>query len=190
MTQHTPPADYTRILTIDAESTTLSGKAFCLAMNVTTAAEDRTVTELDSVVLRCPMFGEPSDWVAANVLPGLADVPVNCRSYRDMLNQARRWQEAWRAQGVRVLTHIPWPVEAKLLSDMYPGEDIWQGPYPLLDVAPLLLVAGYEPESVDKFLREINFEVGGGHQPHHPLYDVRATAAAWWTLRRCFGKIL
>lgn len=173
--------DTDRILTIDAEANGLTGQAFCVAMNVT-QSHVGVVHEIDSVVFRCPIEGPVDQWVQDNVMPGLAGVDVDCANYGELMGKVRQWQEQWTVLGVRTLTHVPWPVEARLLSDMYPGVDIWSGPYPLLDVAPLLLVAGYDPVSVDVYLRENNVAAPQGLTPHHPLYDVRAAAAAWWHL--------
>lgn len=174
--------DDSRILTIDAEANGLAGEVFCVAMNVTTAL-DGPVRELDSVVVRCPIKGPVEPWVQENVMPAIADVKVDCQNYGELLAKVAGWHRQWSALGVRTLTHVPWPVEARLFTDLYRGHDIWDGPYPLLDVAPLLLAAGHDPTSVDGFLGSSGIAPPEG-APHHPLYDVRATAAAWWHLVR------
>ena len=174
--------DDSRILTVDAESDGLAGQVFCVAMNVTTALHG-PVLELDSVVFRCPISPPVEPWVETNVLPAIADVDVDCADYRELLTKVLRWHRQWTELGVRTLTHVPWPVEARLFTDLYPGSAVWDGPYPLLDVAPLLFAAGYDPTSVDAFLQERGVAMPQG-SPHNPLYDVRAAATAWWHLVR------
>lgn len=175
-----------RILCMDAESNGLGGRAFCVALAVTQLRGGQ-VHELDTAVYRCPIDGPVEPWVRDNVLPALAGVTVDCEHYGELMGKVRRWHEQWTTLGVRTLTHVAWPVETRLLSDMYPGTDVFTGPYPLLDVAALLLVAGYDPTSVDAYLEGNNVPVPGGLAPHHPLYDVRAAAAAWWHLTGRLG---
>lgn len=57
------------------------------------------------------------------------------------------WQY-WRGKGATLAADVPWPVEARFLSDCVadrPEEREWQGPYPLIDIASVRLAAGLDP---------------------------------------------
>ena len=158
----------TTIVSIDAECNGLAGRAFCVA-----ASWSNRETELDLVVYRCPINGTPDPWVVDNVLPALVDVPQTHDTYEEMLDDLRAVIDTWGGKQTPMLGHVIWPVEARLLLDMYPAERIWRGPYPLLDVASILHARGYEPTSVDSYLTTHGIPVPSG-SPHHPLYDARA----------------
>ncbi|HEY6117141.1 MAG TPA: hypothetical protein VI172_14410 [Candidatus Dormibacteraeota bacterium] len=171
-------ADRDRIISIDAECNGLGGQAFAVAMTLS----DRT-GDLEQVVYRCPIVEPVNDWVKANVLPAIDDVEENCASYAGMLHNLREAYFPWAEDSDAItIGHVVWPVEARLLLDMYPGEDIWHGPYPLIDVASVLLAKGHNPLSVDDYLREHSVPAPEG-SPHHPLYDVRAA-------ERCFRHLM
>jgi hypothetical protein len=158
-----------RLLFIDAECNDLGGRAFAVALLLT---DERG--EVDHRVLRCPMAGEPSHFVRDNVLPALADVPDTCPDYPTMLAGLRQPLTSWPFNsGAAVLAHVAWPVEARLLLDVFPGDQVWFGPYPLQDVATLLLAVGENPTSVDDYLARHGITPPPG-SPHHPLYDCRA----------------
>jgi len=76
-----------------------------------------------------------------------------------------------------VIGHVVWPVEARFLADAHVA-DLFTGPYPLLDVAPLLLAADQDPTSIDSYLAAHELPIPDG-SPHHPLYDARAAATAF-----------
>jgi hypothetical protein len=157
-----------RFISIDAETNGLAGRAFAVAMTLS----DHT-GELDHVVYRCPIGEDVDNWVAKNVLPQIEDVEVNCNDYDGMLHNLREARFPWAEDGTTTIGHVIWPVEARLLLDMYPGENIWSGPYPLVDVASVLLARGHNPLSVDDYLAEHGIPAPDG-SPHHPLYDARA----------------
>lgn len=93
--------------------------------------------------------------------------------YDALLYNLRDTYRRWAEEGTPVIAHVAWPVEARLFLDMLPGDDIWIGPYPLVDVASVLLAKGHDPLSVDKYLAAHNIPAPPG-SPHHPLYDARA----------------
>lgn len=159
------------VISIDAECNTLAGQAFCVALT------NNAGGEVDHAIYRCPIVGPVSDWVAGNVLPAINDVPVNCRDYQDLLTQVRETITRWGGRQT-MITHVAWPVEARLLLDVYPGEQVWHGPYPLVDVSSLLLARGHDPLSVDDYLRAKGVPLPEG-TPHNPLYDARAAARCY-----------
>src|SRR5439155_4179999 len=65
----------------------------------------------------------------------------------------QKWQQ-WKEQGALLVADCCWPVEARFLAacvDDFPIAREWQGPYPLHDLASILLAHGKDP--VGKFER-------------------------------------
>lgn len=166
-----------RLVSIDAECNGLAGRAFAVAMTLS----DHT-GELDHIVYRCPIDNPVDDWVAENVLPAIEDIEINCADYDGLLFNLRERHFDWAEEGTPLAAHVAWPVEARLLLDMLPGEDIWRGPYPLIDVSSVLLAKGHDPLSVDNYLRDHELPAPDG-SPHNPLYDARAA-------ERCLRHLL
>lgn len=160
-------------ISLDAETNGLGGQAFAAAMTLF----DDFNGELDHKVYRCPIVGEVDEWVAANVLPAIEDIEINCNDYEGMLYNLnhcyQQWTDRYAEQTLYVIAHVAWPVEARLLLDMFP--DPWGGPYPLVDVSGVLLAHGHNPLSVDDYLKAQDVPLPSG-SPHNPLYDARAAA--------------
>jgi hypothetical protein len=104
--------------------------------------------------------------------------------WREWFTGAHRGRVGYEAAAARaarhdanVIGHVVWPVEAQLLRGAH-VKDLFAGPYPLLDVAPLLLAAGHVPTSVDAYLEANGLPRPAG-SPHHPLYDARAAETAF-----------
>lgn len=168
-----------RIISIDAETNGLAGRAFAVALTLSDHSG-----EIDSRVLRC-QIGEAvvDDWVAKHVMPAITDIPDNCPGgYPQMLAEIGLAVDAWGGRDTAMIAHVAWPVEARLLLDVYSGENVWNGPYPLIDVASVLLAHGHNPLSVDDYLAEHGIAAPEG-SPHHPLYDARAA-------ERCMRHLL
>lgn len=165
-------------ISIDAESNGLAGQAFCVGM---TASDARG--ELAARTFRCPIAGPVDPWVAENVLPVIEDVEVDCEDYAELLAGVRQTWADWGGEVRRdtMIGHVVWPVEARLLLDAFPGEKVWKGPYPLIDVAVELHTRGRESTSVDRFLTQQGIPLPTGN-PHHPLYDCRAAERAHFRL--------
>jgi hypothetical protein len=163
--------DLDRVISIDAETNGLAGRAFAVALTLSDASG-----ELEQVVFRCPIGEAVTDpWVAKNVLPAIADVPENLRQYPYLLSEVHDAIAGWGGRKVPLIAHVAWPVEARLLLDVYSGESVWSGPYPLIDVASVLLAKGHDPLTVDGYLDAHGIPKPEG-SPHHPLYDARAAA--------------
>ncbi|MFF0721322.1 hypothetical protein [Micromonospora sp. NPDC003816] len=166
-----------RFVSLDAETNGLPGRAFAVAITLSDGTG-----ELDHAVYRCPIDEPVDDWVASNVLPAIDDIEINSSNYEGLLYNLREKHFQWTEEGVPLIAHVAWPVEARLLLDMLQGEDVWLGPYPLIDVASVLLAKGYNPVSVDQYLTAHNITAPDG-SPHHPLYDARAA-------ERCLRHLL
>ncbi len=163
------------LISIDAECNGLAGRAFCTALTFT----DHIGNERGHVTLRCPIEGDTDPWVEAHVLPAIADIEVDCDDYQHLLQRTRTILTSWQDQVAskeeesRVIVHVAWPVEARLLLDMYPGNEVWDGPFPMIDVAAVLYARGHDPKSVDSYLDAHGIARPAG-SPHNPLYDARA----------------
>lgn len=166
-----------RLISIDAETNGLAGQAFAVALTLT----DRT-GELDHAVYRCPITEPVNPWVAEHVLPAITDLPVNVDSYPRLLAAIDATISRWGGKATPLIAHVAWPVEARLLLDVFTDERIWDGPYPLIDVAPVLLAHGHDPTSVDTYNTAHGIPTPQG-SPHNPLYDARAA-------ERCLRHLL
>ena len=73
------------------------------------------------------------------------------------------------------------PVESNLLRDMHSRGLIgdFDGPYPLLDLAGMLQLAGEDPTSVDKYVQKYGLKVRDFGSTHHPLYDSEVAARVY-----------
>jgi hypothetical protein len=163
------------ILSLDCETNGLGGQAFAAAATLT----DDTGHEIDTWQARCPIDGNIDPWVADNVLSALNGMPETLASYSELLDWWRITYAHTRSRfpDVLVVGHVIWPVEARFLRDAHDA-DLFAGPYPLLDVAPLLLAGGHDPTSVDGYLDACGLPKPEG-SPHHPLYDARAATTAF-----------
>jgi hypothetical protein len=166
------------IVSLDCETNGLRGQAFAAAA----VAVDGAGREVDQWIGRCPVDGPTDPWVAEHVLPAIADVPVNCGSYQELLAAWRDWYGQYDCGATQVVGHVVWPVEARFLLDAH--VEPFTGPYPLLDVASMLDVCGWDPLSVDDYLAANKLPLPEG-SPHHPLYDARAAAAVYRHLLPC-----
>jgi hypothetical protein len=162
------------LLSVDAETNGLLGQPFAVGAVKTTDQDDGMV---QVYYARCPIEGSVDPWVAEHVLPGLPD-PVTMPDYRSLLADFARWYDR-HSPDTAVIAHVAWPVEAGLLRDMLTmlERDPFSGPFPLHEVATLLLAAGHIPSSVDDYNTAHGLSVGSAFikmSAHHPLYDARA----------------
>lgn len=164
------------VISLDCEANGLHGMIFAAAATVY-----RNGVEVCHWQERCRLHpgNKPVDpWVAANVLPAIETMRVTVRYYDKILV---RWREFYGAYPeALVVAHVPWPVEARFLWDAHKAVP-FSGPFPLLDVASMLAARGFDPTSVDGYLRDHGLPLPDG-SPHHPLYDCRAAATAYFHL--------
>lgn len=107
-------------------------------------------------------------WVNENV-PALTITHSNPEGVRNAFWE--RWLY-WRERGAVMVADCAWPVEARFLLacvDEHMPTREWQGPYPLHDLATLLLAQGHNPIGTFKRLpAEL--------PAHNPLCDARQSA--------------
>lgn len=174
--------DYT--LSFDAEANGLWGAPFALGAVVLDAAG--AVVETFGGYIGPDGVTDP--WCRENVLPAIADMPVTHADYSAMLADFAAFYLRWRKAGAAILAHMPVPVEAGVLRDMHTSGLIgdWDGPYPLIDVAGMLLARGRDPTSVDDYNRDHAVGLGAeaaGLVAHDPIYDSIAAARCYMHLR-------
>lgn len=168
---NTPPVDIHRpFFVFDVESIGLHGEGFAVGggvyINGAAQSEFRfccpTEAALGSALGRA--------WVGDNV-------PVMEITHRALpgLRQAFWWE--WEKAKVRypnilMAAECGWPVEARFLAacvDQNPSERQFTGPYPLHDIASIMLAAGMDPMAThDREPSEL--------PKHDPLCDARQSA--------------
>jgi hypothetical protein len=170
-----------KIFSFDAETNGLWGRAFSLAAIL--YGEDGE--EVARFVGRCPIQGDVNPWVRDNVLPQMVAVPETHSSYEELCGDFAAFYLGNRV-GADVVVHMGVTVESRVLSDLHALGFIgdFDGPYPLLDLAGVLAMAGEDPTSVDSYVRKhglsIKEFVGG---THNPLYDSEVAARVWMHLQ-------
>ena len=156
---------------IDVESNGLHGQPF--AVGAVILDGDLLVS---TYVDRCPIDAPVDPWVQANVLAAVQDMPETSPDYKTMLGNLRHWRETTVAD-VPLIAHVGWPVEARLFADAY-GHDpelAFSGPYPLHELASMLLLTGEQPDSADAYLAKYGITKPPGRE-HNPVYDAFCTA--------------
>ena len=154
----------------DVESIGLHGQAFSVAGGI----YDDDGVPLHEFAYHCHpdrADGEFSDreWVMANVTQSTASKNVtNPRGVRDAFWHA--WMKAVE-QKARMFVECGWPVEASFLSACIRDDASrnWDGPYPMHEIASVMLAAGMDPMATyERLPHEL--------PAHEPLADARQSA--------------
>lgn len=159
----------TPYLVFDVESIGLHGEGFAVGWVV--VDKDRNI--LDSGLRSCPSSAargskEGHEWVRDHV-PDMR--PSHTAPWMVRTAFWREWQR-WKVEGALLVADCAWPVEARFLAqcvDDDPLNRTWDGPYPLHDLASILLARGLDP--LKKNEREPN-EL----PEHNPLCDATQSA--------------
>ena len=163
---YTPPETF---LVFDVESIGLHGEGFAVGYVVV----DRAGRELESGLMAANpniALGANEDhlWVAANV-PAM---DYTFKSPKEVREAFWAVWERWRDTAVLV-ADCAWPVEARFLQRCvdqdYPHRN-WRGPYPLHDLASVLLAKGIDPLAINQRLAPLELPA------HNPLADARQSA--------------
>lgn len=177
------------ILCFDVESNGLHGEAFAVAGIL--LAPDGSV--LSKTALRAgDEHVSPLDpWVAKNVIPAMKTMHANCTSRWMVRDRFWRWFTYSREAGPAItIVDCGWPVEANLLSQCIaddPTNRAMSGPYPLHELATLLLAVERDPTgSCAEWLGDEANNIQG--VPHDPRYDAELSARAALKAMRILGR--
>lgn len=160
-------------LVFDVESVGLHGDAFAVGivmLNATTGAFSHTQRAWCSADIVAQGTYADRVWVQENV-PAFdqADRVVTPRELRDWF--WRNWMYA-KSLGALLAADVAWPVEANFLRACIaddPTVRMWDGPYPLIDIASVRMAKGLDPLGTEP--REVT------ELPiHDPLADARQSA--------------
>jgi len=117
----------------------------------------------------------------------MSDIKESTGSYQGLLEDFFQFYKEHK-EGADVIAHMAHPVETKVLRDMVEGDlesRMWDGPFPLIDVAGVLKAKGEDPTSVDGYIEKNGLYVPAeGLTTHHPLYDSIATDVAYRDLMK------
>lgn len=156
-------------LVFDVESVGLHGEGFAVGGGI--YLENGAAQK--EFRMSCPMescHGTDGDrkWVAENV-PVLEVTHRSAKALRDAFWAF--WMEA-KASGAIMAAECAWPVEARFLEACVADDQEarnWDGPYPLHDIASMLLASGRDPMAkYDRTPSEMPL--------HDPLADARQSA--------------
>lgn len=159
----------TLFLVFDVESIGLHGEGFAVGYVVKRLDGEHMA---DGLFACLPDLAEGTDanrrWAGVNVPP----LEANCCAPHEV--RAKFWDVwlSWKARGAVLVADCAWPVEARFLAacvDDAPGERNWQGPYPLHDLASVLLAHGLDPLAATARRPE---ELPA----HHPVNDAMQSA--------------
>lgn len=158
----------------DVESIGLHGEAFAIAGGIFTP-DGNLVADGAKFCFSCDPFlcdGAPDDrkWVSENV-PALQVTHESPLALRDAF--WRNWMMAKKDwPGCVLAAECAWPVEARLLLQCVDDDPIgrnWDGPYPLHDIASIMMAKGMDPMAT--------YDRSDDCKPaHHPLMDVMHSA--------------
>ena len=156
-------------MVLDVESVGLHGEGFAVGYVVCNQRGE----VLEEATLACDpghASGKPENraWVLANV-PEMDHDYFTPEAVRNGF--WTRWMH-WKEHGAVLVADCCWPVEARFLAacvDDGGGSREWDGPYPLHDLASVLLALGRDPLATNERLpTEL--------PAHHPLNDARQSA--------------
>jgi hypothetical protein len=153
-------------MVFDVESVGLHGEGFAVAWVVVNRDGER-IDEgcLSCAPDQCKGTDESRLWISENVplLKVTSPTPQHLR------NAFWHTWRKWADQGAVLVTDCGWPVETNFLSAcvrLNHKEREWQGPYPLHDLASMILAMGGDALALSERLPD---EL----PPHHPLMDAR-----------------
>jgi hypothetical protein len=169
-----------KFFVFDVESVGLHGQGFAVAGGAydvrgkAVGAEFaiHTQTALVNGCGDCGQDGADRAWIRSNVTT--AAKSVECSTSLEVREQFwSRWRNASAQNpGLLMFVECGWPVEARFLMECiadHQGTRNWQGPYPMHEIATLMLAAGMDPMATyERLPHEL--------PAHEPLADARLSA--------------
>ena len=182
-----PLTNKTKFLCFDLESNGLHGQAFAIgAVVMGTDGEFH-----DQFTARVRVTNKLDDFVKDNIVPLLDDMPITHTDYKAMCEDFWQWFMAVQKKSDYVLVSNGYPVEYRFLLDCQQAnleERYWQHPFPIIDLASLLLpLSGSEDTNKSTLIKWAQTE----HKlrNHHPLDDAKATALIAFEALKRSGQI-
>lgn len=166
-----------RILSVDVEKPELNGVAFALGAVVLNYRGEI----VDDFKARCPLTAKPRSWVVEEVLPALADWPETDKDSTSMRHRFWTWFDEARSnctenEPVHIFADCGFPAEARFfvasIDDNFEERRL-AGPYPLHEVATLLLAIGVDPTGTrreDYVAELLPKQQRAKHDPHWDAY--------------------
>lgn len=151
---------------IDAETDGLYGSLLTIAVLVTDSKGKVLESFYGGLPTHIAVASDP--WVVDNVLPFISEYQA-FDSEEALLETVWSLWVAHREDSI-CFADVPHPIESRIFSKMvtsHPIERTFQGPFPLIDIASLLMGRGYSP-LIDRESLASNFQ---GHR-HNALDDV------------------
>lgn len=158
-------------MVFDVESVGLHGQGFAVGYVVVNGFG----VEITHALIACsPMAANGDDddrnWVAENV--PVFEPTIKCKEPFEVRQAFWNQWLCWKDRGTVLVADCCWPVEARFLIECVDNDRahrMWQGPYPLHDIASVLLAHGKNP--TEKFTR-----LPSELPEHNPLNDARQSA--------------
>ncbi|HFI0468329.1 TPA: hypothetical protein ACGOYW_001750 [Streptococcus suis] len=152
---------------IDAETDGLYGPLLTIAVLVTNSKGEVLESFYGGLPAHIAVASDP--WVVDNVLPFISE-------YQAFDSEEALLEKVWslwsdHREDSLCFADVPHPIESRIFSKMvtdHQEERYYQGPFPLIDIASILLGKGYSP-LVDRESLVRDFQ---GHR-HNALDDVR-----------------
>jgi hypothetical protein len=134
---------------------------------------------------------EKNTWLRDHVFPhlmpkdemGPSEFRKDFAAAWQMATEAYGW-EPWgigRGKALACVAHMGSPVESNFFQELWDYDLIgeFDGPYPLLDTAPLIAAAGYPPDSEIGYAEAIGLPLPKHYKGHEALSDARLTRIIW-----------
>lgn len=158
----------------DVESLGLHGEGFAVAGGIWKSGGTNVLEFAHHCALNCVRQGAEGDreWVRENVtIPEISTVHAHPSQVR------RQFWEIWKTAkqlnpGIVMAAECQWPVEARFLLNCVDDARAarnWEGPYPIHEIASIMLAAGMDPMATyNRLENEL--------PAHEPLADARQSA--------------
>ena len=156
-------------LVFDVEAIGLYGEGFAVGYCVTDALGQEVVAGRNSCE-PSRAVGHIHDylWVRKNI----PDLTPTQETPREMRRAFAYTLTKWIADGAAVVVDCGYPVETNFLRAIVRDDPAWRTPYPLFELASLLMVAGRDPiATYPRLPHEL--------PAHDPLCDARQSSRLW-----------
>lgn len=167
------------VIFLDCESAGLRGQVFAAAL-----------VGMDGEIIFDGFFRHPdlktNGWLRENVEPNLTgeeypDLIFFQRAFAADYEGCREKYGVGPYKALQVVAHMGAPVEANFFQQLFEAGLIgeYDGPYPMLDTAPMLIASGFDPTSEQKFAESAGITLPAAYKPHSAISDAQLTRLVW-----------